>query len=329
MALGGVYTGVWTDYSNNGRSLLTLTTTQWSYILIFLAMLVGLASRQLWKLITYLVHQSSNHSSFRAAPDRIIDIILRNSKSPAGFLWISSLAIQRYRKSRVKGILRKYFLIQLFAVFAFVLSIVARLFLSELVVGNRILAKSTQCGRPTTLGGTSSRQQLRLRLSQRAQAYNDACGTDRKGISNDCSRFVQRTIPINNDLDIQCPFDKYLGGVDTSSEDPICTDFSYGVSTEPITSDQLGFNHPETFTVQHRMRCSVLTTAGHSYTSLLVQDDNSIGNYTTLLNGIDFGPLLDSSGQLEELSNFGNSGIYVTEVLNPLSGIANFAYTLT
>ncbi|KAK6340631.1 hypothetical protein TWF696_008955 [Orbilia brochopaga] len=92
----------------------------------------------------------------------------------------------------------------------------------------------------------------------------------------------------------------------------------------------LGFNHPENFTVQHRMNCSVLDVGGRIFDSALnTRTGNYYANYSSRLRGYEFGSLNDASESGYNPVHTEGFGVNVTEVYNPLSAIVQYEYTVS
>lgn len=78
------YIGVWTDYSKNDfeRLTLTLPTSSAAYLTSALTVVVSLAGRSLWTIVSYLIHQYRVKDADSDLLDLQIRVLLRNDDSP-------------------------------------------------------------------------------------------------------------------------------------------------------------------------------------------------------------------------------------------------------
>ncbi|KAK6535739.1 hypothetical protein TWF694_002187 [Orbilia ellipsospora] len=312
-----IYTGLWTDHINSQR-LLTLKTQHWGYLQTAIVLIVATAGKCLWSIVAYIAYHIGTHTEFRSAPRRILDVILRNVPTPVAFLAESSKVLVAYRDRMDRYTRLKYLAVQFVCFLLFAAVTIGNFFTSHLSIGNRVLVLSRGCG-AYSASSFQVQQQLRLQTGQRAQTYNDACGIKSNVLPDDCFRFPMTSLPVVEGTDKRCPFPITYDLLADDFEN-VCTNASYFISTEVVHSDRLGFNHPEKWTFQSNMTCAVLDHSNQISESVYLQDGNIFLNYSSRLIGYSFGDLVDNS------IDFGTN---VTEVYDPATSVANYAYTVS
>jgi len=84
-----IYTGVWTNWSR-GRvvgATLTLNEQDSGLLTAFVATFVTIVGAQLWKVLSYIIHQLNSHSSHQDGLHHQRQIVLRNSPTPGSAAW--------------------------------------------------------------------------------------------------------------------------------------------------------------------------------------------------------------------------------------------------
>ncbi|KAI0887777.1 uncharacterized protein GGS22DRAFT_197728 [Annulohypoxylon maeteangense] len=272
-----IYVGTWINWSRGQimGSTLTLTRRDADLLIAFTAVLISFVATRVWKIICFFLHRAYSKSTPQDVVYHQQQAILRNSSSPenALYLLLKLLWSGNFAKRRLRPVLT--ILVATLCVSTFT---VAGGFSSQIstAVGSEVLLKGTNCGYINSsymfedLDMTFTAKAYRAEKSNNAANYAQQCySTDAAAGYLDCNRFITKKLPMENDLNASCPFDK-----------SICRNGSANLRLDTgyiDTHAHLGINLPTDRRVQwrHVTHCAPLVT--ERYTTQAVMSD---GNFT-------------------------------------------------
>ena len=265
-----VYEGAWTNWSK-GRHLgatLTLSPRDALLVVSVLALFVGLAGTQLWKIIQFIVHQSRATAYDRDGLYHQQQVILRNSSSELGACWnLVRVAFAWRTQKRVHSYRRSAALVAL-PLLHFAFFTLAGVFASRLLdAGDQVLSRSPYCGDynvtyisslgTSTIPGSPNRLVNDYAVNaqnqlQRSQQYVQFCSDPLVP----CRELPHSALKWASTVSTQCPFDSKVCS-QTSNQSVV-------VDSGLISSHRhLGLNAPVKDRIQYRKvtTCTILNDA--------------------------------------------------------------------
>ncbi|KAF2825406.1 hypothetical protein CC86DRAFT_407618 [Ophiobolus disseminans] len=214
-----VYTGVWTNYQHSSveGSTLTLTSTNASYVVAFLALFLGVVAGHFWAILSYTVFQIRATLADRSAQHHQQQVILRNYHAPAAAIWQLFLASWSWRRSRgVRAFLPTLpvIILALTSIMAFA----AAGILSAKITSKEsdVLVKGADCG----FWSTSNRLATGAVDSDALVAYGANFAEDmhlastmavacqkNSSVASDCVSYAPKQVEWTTTITRSCPFD--------------------------------------------------------------------------------------------------------------------------
>ncbi|KAI9716556.1 MAG: hypothetical protein M1812_005287 [Candelaria pacifica] len=309
-----IYHGFWINWSH-GRvlgSTITLSSRDGSFLTAFLALFVAVAGSQLWRILSFIVHQARASRDSRDGLHHQQQAILRNTGSAIGAAYEFSRLITPWWKHTRHSFWRSFPLV-LLALTNLTFFGAAGILSAEVTkaAGNETLIMSPNCGfwhsGDVTAGNTAGFQAKVLNDTITASNYARACYGNTGNVLQ-CNSYTKQQIPWKVNVNATCPFE--LGtciGTNTAA---------YEMDTGPIDShEMLGINAPQKNRVTYRK----VTTCAPIHTSGFAQLENytaaeGLGLPGDQIEKLYYGPLAD-------VSNF-------TFFYNTHAEIDNFGYNL-
>ena len=294
-----IYVGTWTNWSHGKifGATLTLTQTNGSFLVAFLALFVSFSGTSFFRISCFVLHHVLSSNKPSDALYHQIQAILRNSASGTTaflsffqLLWSQSESRNSRRPvTRVLPILlHSAIIIGAFAVAGIYSSRITSLTGDEVLIWSPVQGPVNFTNQTTDLETVT--KVFGRYMSKRNNAfanYAQDCYTNANSTPGNCKTFVKTHLPRTIDRNASCPFDPRL-----------CRS-NYGnvrIDTGFLDSHwDLGINAPEPQRIRIRnvLHCSPLVTEGHVvyhnqsddklsipyfsyYYGPIVQDDNSI-----------------------------------------------------
>lgn len=208
-----VYTGPWINWDHGivRGSTITLSARDGGLLTSFLGVFVTIVGAQLWRILSFIFHQSRSSRGPQDGLHHQHQNIFRNTTSPGGATWQFMLLTFHWWKHARRPVLRSLPWAILGLAYIVVFG-VAGVFSSEVTksAGNARLIRSNNCGY-FRLDGSNSLQSVYaynakgLNDTTTAANYARAC----YGGAHDplqCSTFVQSELPWTSDQNATCPF---------------------------------------------------------------------------------------------------------------------------
>jgi hypothetical protein len=216
-----VQTGLWTNHQYNSveGATLTLTTTNASYLVAFLALFLGIVASHFWAIISYTVFQIRSTLASRDGQHHQQQAILRNYHAPGAAIWQLFLVSWSWRQRRGLRALLPALPVVVLALIS-VSAFAAAGILSARVTSKEsdVLIKSSQCGfwneqdSATRSGVFAEQRGWAANLAEDfhlASTMAAACQKN-SSIASDCISYAPKRIEWTTSTDISCPFDKKI-----------------------------------------------------------------------------------------------------------------------
>jgi hypothetical protein len=212
-----VQTGLWTNYQYNSieGATLTLTTTNASYLVAFLALFLGIVAGHFWAILSYAVFQIRSTLASRNGQHHQQQSILRNYHAPGVAIWQLLLTSWSWRQRRgLKAFLPALPVVALALIS--VMAFAAAGILSARVTSKEsdVLIKGSACGfwdDRDTAGMPGSPLE---RVGYKANLVEDfhlgstiaaACQKN-SSIASDCVSYAPKQIEWTTSTNVSCPF---------------------------------------------------------------------------------------------------------------------------
>jgi hypothetical protein len=265
-----IYTGIWTDHSQNGLAALTLTLSVSSASLLVsgLATFITLVGARFWSIVAYILHQIRATNSMADGVHHQHQAIYRNAPSHLTAGWYIFRIGWAWRR-RARRIWRRTFGALVFPMLTFIGFAIASVFSAKTAVpaymSSKVLAVPNDCG---ILNWNTSQQDnsnfnLAINLwgsqtSSAALSYARSCYDNSNTVSS-CDIYPVKNLPYNVNTNATCPLKdgKCLLGANTA----------YSLSTPWLDSlSHFGINDSPDDRVQIRreMTCSLVNKTGVS-----------------------------------------------------------------
>lgn len=246
-----IYTGPWVNWDHGlvRGSTITLNSRDGGLLTSFLGVFVTVVGGQLWKIVSFTLHQLRSSRGPQDGLHHQHQNILRNTTSPGGAAW-QFLQLTFYWWNRAKRPVLRSFPWAILGLAYLAVFGVAGVFSSEVTkaAGDDRLIRSNNCGY-WRLDGSGS---LQAQNAFNAKTLNDTIEASNYarscyGGSHDplqCSTFVNSEIKWTSDQNATCPFENGTTCVwsDTAA---------YKMETQEIDSHvDLGINAP----IHHRVK---------------------------------------------------------------------------
>lgn len=286
-----IYTGPWINHSHGiwlGATI-TLKTRDSAFLIAFLTIVVTIAGKSVWKIVSFITHQRRATNQPHDAIFYQQQAILKNSDSPLGAAWKlfrTSFAWRGHVRTRWWQFWRSrsLFLISLAIILATTFAI-ASIFSSQVTraagTGTGVLINGVNCGDwsfESSQKGNSSGRVKKLTESVTAAHYADVCyGSG----DPSCNGYVKPEIIWNTDQNATCPF-----GNDACL---LSSTAAYEMDTGPMDSHAVfGLNAPLTdrITLRKKATCAPLDLEPYMQVSnQTVGDGASVDEYLEFLLG--------------------------------------------
>lgn len=306
---------------------LTTSSRDGALLLSFVAAFVALVGSQLWRSVSFLIHQKLAVRTPSPGIHYQRQNILRNTASPIGAAWSLLLLAWHWRRIDRRGAIKALPLALLACAYFLAFALLA-VFSSQVARGlsTARLLLDLDCGiwldapfgqeqsNDTRSQGLRNYRRKMTYDTLRASTYSRACYTDRIS-SLDCGTFPQPALPSIVETNVTCPF----------PDNSLCLDGrTIRLDTGILDShDHLGINAPLKNRIGFRKEtvCTPLPT-GEKYTSFVTGEDavyfgfedntliryeygpTVVGNYSFLYNTLSGDVLVAYS--LTTLSNVGS-----------------------
>ena len=263
-----VYTGPWINHSQGTvlGATITLSARNGGLLVAFLGVFVTLVGGQLWKILSFTLHQIRASKGPHDGLHYQHQNILRNTPTPGAASWeLFSLVLPWWKRARRPG--WRTVPLALVPLTCFLLFTAAGILYSEVTKAagkERLVKGSKDCGSWDYLAGyddSSKRpaaQERGLGDTFSAESYARTCYNDDIE-SRQCEIYVQKKVPFGKVDVSSCPF-----------QDDICREFpgsaAFQMDTGLLDSHEVfGINAaPENrVTFQKVTTCSPLKTAGY------------------------------------------------------------------
>ena len=261
-----VYTGVWVNWSRGTilGSTLTLSDRNGGLLIAFLAIFVSAAGGALWRILSYIIHQSRAKLNYQDGLHHQQQVIFRNASSPGSASWQLLQLLFHWWDCAKRPALRILPMAAL-ALTNLILFALAGVFSAEVTkaAGNETLIRSPNCGSWDISPHTGPQEQAAFRSktlldTTSASTYARSCyGEVQNPLA--CTQYAQPNIPWAVNQNASCPFHSGMckfGGT-----------AAYQMDTGPIDSHRvLGINAPPSDRITYRKitTCSPITTKGYA-----------------------------------------------------------------
>lgn len=97
--MSSIYTGPWINWSQGAirGAVLTLPSREGGYLTTFIATFITIVGAQLWRIISFILHQARSSSGPQDGLHHQQQNIFRNTSSPAGVAWAFALQAWYWR----------------------------------------------------------------------------------------------------------------------------------------------------------------------------------------------------------------------------------------
>ena len=259
-----VYTGIWVNWSRGAipGSTLTLSDRDGGLLIAFLAIFVSAAGGALWRIISYIIHQSRAKLRYQDGLHHQQQVIFRNASSPGSASW-QLLQLMFHWAGLTKRPALRILPLAALALINLVLFALAGVFSAEVTkaAGNEALIRSPNCGSWDISFKTGPQEQAAFRSKTlldtiSASTYARSCyGQVQNSLA--CSQYSQPNIPWAVDRNASCPFSSGMCKLGDTA--------AYQMDTGLIDSHQvLGVNAPPADRITYRKvtTCSPIKTKG-------------------------------------------------------------------
>ena len=307
-----VYTGIWINWSRGTilGSTLTLSDRDGGLLIAFLAIFVSAAGGALWRIISYIIHQSRANLRFRDGLHHQQQVIFRNASSPGSASWQLIQLMFHWAGLTKRPALRILPLAAL-ALINLVLFALAGVFSAEVTkaAGNETLIRSPNCG-SWNISGPQEQAIFRSKIlldTTSASTYAHSCyGQVQNTLA--CSQYTQPSIPWTVNQNASCPFSSGMCRLGDTA--------AYQMDTGLIDSHHvLGVNAPPADRITYRKvtTCSPIKTKG--FAQEWNNTDRGTNNYGDTFDRLYLGPIVDVSDytyQYDEHTSNGLAGYQLT-----------------
>ncbi|KAH8722812.1 hypothetical protein GQ44DRAFT_828694 [Phaeosphaeriaceae sp. PMI808] len=222
-----VHTGFWQNQQYNGieGATITLTSTNASYLVAFLALFLGIVAGHFWAILSFVVFHIRSTLAARNGQHHQQQAILRNYHAPGAAIWQLFLATWSWRQRRgVAAIIAALPVIAL--ALTSLMSFAAAGILSAKVTNKEsdVLIKQENCGlwenplltRPNA--PNAERAEFSAGLADDfdlASTMAFACRKD-SSISSNCLSYAPKQIEWTTSTEAACPFDQKICDTNTT-----------------------------------------------------------------------------------------------------------------
>ncbi|KAI9813762.1 MAG: hypothetical protein M1827_003552 [Pycnora praestabilis] len=305
--------GPWINWSHGAvtGATITLSSRGGAFLTAFLALFVGITGGQLWRIISYTIHQLNAGPEPKDGMHHQKQAILRNTSSPIGAAYELARLVPAWWKLAKRPFWRAVPLI-LLALTNLIAFGVAGIFSSEVTkaAGNETLVVSPNCGywkiTDESIAGNPAFQAKVLNDTITAASYARACyGTTDNPLQ--CSSYTKQQIPWTTNNNASCPF---ASGMCYYSDTA-----AFEMDTGPIDSHvMLGINAPKQDRVSYRKVTTCAPLHGKGFSEAW-NATGGIGASGDVFQRLFFGPIVN-------VSNY-------TYQYNTHAAIDGFGYELT
>ena len=211
-----IYTGPWINWSHGLilGSTITLSSTGGALLTSFLAAFITLVGAQLWKVLSFTLHQTRASKGPQDGLHHQHQVLLRNTQSPGAAAW--SFLQQAYYWRKQASVFRSLPW-ALFCVFYVILFGVLSVFSAEVTksAGNDRLIRSSDCGYWRLKDGDFHQTAMNsfnakaLNDSTTAAAYARECYSGNSN-SQQCGTMAAPSIPWTVNYNATCPFGDHM-----------------------------------------------------------------------------------------------------------------------
>jgi len=208
-----IYTGPWVNHSHGNvlGATITLATRNAAFLLALLAIIVTTAGHSIWRILSYILHQSRSNASQHDAIFYQEQAILKNSAGALDAAWKFSRQFFAWRKhTKSKTSRSLYFLLMglvLAALFA-----VASIFSSQVTkaAGEEFLIHSDNCGFwgftiNSTANSYKEEEQFQADTLEAADYATNCYGKSDTGVAQ-CNTYMIPEIAWTVNQNASCPF---------------------------------------------------------------------------------------------------------------------------
>ncbi|KAF2120689.1 hypothetical protein BDV96DRAFT_641351 [Lophiotrema nucula] len=265
-----VYCGFWVNWSHSESIGATLTLpSAWGLILIsFIAIIIKIASENLWRALSFIVHQLNSSSLPKDDVYHQIQLLLRNAETESSFI-LSLVKVWNAHKGVRLQILGRYGALLLLAVAHGVGFFAASALSSRLIAAEDpfILTVSKSCGwldepaleslaNPEAFEAFNALAVMSRSGFRRSAAYARSCYAKYGGETTSCGSYVKESIRFNTSREVHCPFG-----------DDICNGTAIEFDSGYLRSDlHLGINTHVEDSISFRKVLSCAPLAADKYT---------------------------------------------------------------
>jgi hypothetical protein len=223
MATGAasIHTGLWTNHQYNSirGATLTLTATNASYLIAFLALFLGLVAGHLWAILSFAVFHIRSTPSKRDGQHHQQQAILRNYHTPGAAIWQLLKASWAWRQRRgIKAVI-SVLPVAVLAVIV-MMSFAAAGVLSARIAStdSEVLIKRSGCGFWGSRTRTESSDDFVVQAAYRANLAEDInsasimasmCQKNSSSTSG-CVSYAPQKVEWTTTTDIPCPFQEKI-----------------------------------------------------------------------------------------------------------------------
>jgi hypothetical protein len=261
----GVRTGVWTNWSRGyvPGATFTMSNSDGDLLIAFTTFFVSLVAVRFWRIACLVFHRFYSTRYPKDTLHHQRQVLLRNTSSADGGLWISLCLCWYWRHLTLKsaslfGILP----IIAVAILCVVGFSVAGGFSSRIssAVGNQVLIDGANCGF-VEASGVSKLGIYRTQKFTRALSYAQQCYLSISGSTSgalDCTLFLVKSINFAADTSAPCPF---KNGICRGTDANLLFDTGYIFNNKDLGMNTLA---NETIRLRNVLHCAPLTTSGHT-----------------------------------------------------------------
>jgi hypothetical protein len=216
-----VHTGLWTNhlYNHIQGATLTLTATNSSYLVAFLALFLGFVAGHLWAIISYTIFQIRSTLSPRDGQHHQQQAILRNYFAPAAVIWQLLLVSWSWRRRRGMKTIVSALPVALLALVS-ITAFGAAGILSAQVTNKEsyVLVRSSECGlwlEPSNITAPDYGAQIADFKTKKTEDYNLAstmavsCRKD-SVVTSDCVSYAPKQMEWTTTINTPCPFENKI-----------------------------------------------------------------------------------------------------------------------
>jgi hypothetical protein len=262
-----VHQGYWVNWSK-GRifgATLTLTNTDGTLLIAFLAFFVTIVGTQLWRIFCFAMHQIYSRPTPCDALQHQRQAVLRNASKPTEGVTTFLQLLLAWRKEGKRPYVRVVPILIVTLVIACGLAIVSG-FSAKVVQGNEVLLNGAQCGwlDHTLANLTEYDLTIKPYLAKQQEidsTYAQQCYSGANSFLSGalgCNTYVTQQLPFNVTTKATCPFP---GDICVTNDSNIVVDTGYLDSHVDF-----GLNAPESerFKFRLALECAPLRTEGYT-----------------------------------------------------------------